>query len=234
MPHFEDFPYPCRYNSLRLLGYDYTSTLRLCSITIVSDLRRPVFADMKLAKRVLGCLLSDETLRQLHVRAFTLMPDHLHLLAGVRQPEFDLRSVIGQFKSFSTQRYWKRSHEIIADDQVEAPSLSVTKSGREQSTALLLSLANWNATLRPETVELKNWPTIPPTLFLSKHLWQPGFFDHVIRNEKDFNENLNYIAYNPVCAGYVTQPYFYPYTGFLREESRSNKLHFGDRFVKGC
>ncbi len=48
-------------------------------------------------------MLSDETLGKLHVRAFTLMPDHLHLLAGVRQAEFDLRSVIGQFKSFSTQ-----------------------------------------------------------------------------------------------------------------------------------
>jgi hypothetical protein len=47
---------------------------------------------------------------------------------------------------------------------------------------------------------------------------QPGFFDHVVRNEKDFNANLNYIAFNPVHAGYVTQPYFYPYTGFFREE----------------
>ena len=54
MPHFDDSPYPCRYNSLRLLGYDYTSILRLCAITLVTDLRRPVFADMQLAKRVLA------------------------------------------------------------------------------------------------------------------------------------------------------------------------------------
>ena len=127
MPHFEHFPFPCRYNSLRLLGYDYTSIDRLCAMTLVTDLRRPVFADVKLAKRVLACLLSDETLKQLHVRAFTLMPDHLHLLAGVRQPEFDLRTVIGQFKSFSTQLFWKRSREIIAEEDLSLPSLSITK-----------------------------------------------------------------------------------------------------------
>jgi REP element-mobilizing transposase RayT len=145
------------------------------------------------------------------------MPDHLHLLAGVRQLEFDLRSVIGQFKSFTTQLYWKRSHEIVATRQVALPSLSVDKSDPQQSAVLLHALSTFHATLHPEVVELSNWPTLQPALFTNKHLWQPGFFDHVIRNEKDLNENLNYIAFNPVRAGYVNHPYFYPYTGFLRE-----------------
>ena len=218
MPHFDDAPYPCRYNSLRLLGYDYTSILRLCAITLVTELRRPVFADVQLAKHVLAALLSDETRKQMYVRAFTLMPDHLHLLGGVRQPNFDLRSVVGKFKSFSTQLYWKRSHEIVANKQLSLPSLSVNKSDLKESRPLLHALADWNATLRPEVVKLNNWPSPDPILFLTKHLWQPGFFDHVIRNEKDLQENLNYIALNPVRAGYVIQPYFYPYTGFLYEE----------------
>ena len=221
MPHFDDSPYPCRYNSLRLLGYDYTSILRLCAITVVTDLRRPVFADMELAKRVLAGLLSDETRKQMYVRAFTLMPDHLHLLAGVRQPEFDLRSIIGQFKSFTTQLYWKRSREIVTTEKITLPSTSVNKSELQEPRPLLHALADWNATLRPEIVQLRNWPSPEPTLFLTKHLWQPGFFDHVIRNEKDLQENLAYIALNPVRAGYVTQPYFYPYTGFISEEIRA-------------
>ena len=219
MPHFENFPFPCRYNSLRLLGYNYTSALRLCALTLVTDLRRPVFADVKLAKRVLACLLSDETLRRLHVRAFTLMPDHLHLLAGTQQPEFDLRHIIGQFKSFSTQLYWKRSREIVVSEDLSLPSLAVRKSDAQESKPLLHALSDFHAILRPEVVQLRNWPTLQPALFLNKHLWQPGFFDHVIRNEKDLNENLNYIAFNPVRAGYVTEPFFYPYIGFLREEN---------------
>ena len=156
MPHFDDSPYPCRYNSLRLLGYDYSSTLRLCAITIVTDLRRPVFADMKLAKLVIASLLSDETLKQMQLRAFTLMPDHLHLLAGVRHPDFDLRRVIGRFKSFTTQLYWKRSREIVTSEDLSSPSLLVSKSDRQQSQPLLNALADWSATLPPEIVELKH------------------------------------------------------------------------------
>lgn len=77
------------------------------------------------------------------------------------------------------------------------------------------ALIERNATLRPEVVRLDNWPSVQPAQFLQKHLWRRGFFDHVIRNDKDLQENLDYIAMNAVRAGYVSQPYFYPYTGFL-------------------
>ena len=69
MPIFSGFHFPRRYNSLRLLGYDYSSVYKLCAITLVTDLRRPFFADMILAKNVLGSLLSDETLSCLRLRA---------------------------------------------------------------------------------------------------------------------------------------------------------------------
>ena len=54
MPQFPDFPYPRRYNTLRLLGYRYDSIFQLCAITLVTDLRRPLFADMNFAKSVLA------------------------------------------------------------------------------------------------------------------------------------------------------------------------------------
>ncbi|HEV8426611.1 MAG TPA: hypothetical protein VGQ41_01770 [Pyrinomonadaceae bacterium] len=55
MPQFTS--YPRRYNSLRLFGYEYNSVFQLCSVTLVTDLRRPVFADIKLAKSILACLI---------------------------------------------------------------------------------------------------------------------------------------------------------------------------------
>lgn len=214
MPHFDQLPYPSRYNSLRLLGYDYTSPRKLCGITLVSGDRRPLFADMLLAKAILASLLSPETLVNLHVRAFTLMPDHLHLIAGARQSKFDLRNLIASFKSFTTHLYWKRSREILTSGEISLPSQSVSKSDLKESR-ILPALLNGHLTLRPEVVELKNWPSVDPEHFLKKQLWQTRFFDHVIRNDKDLRENLNYIAMNPVRAGYVTRPCFYPYTGFL-------------------
>jgi REP element-mobilizing transposase RayT len=215
MPEFEHLPYPSRYNTLRLLRYDYASTRKLCAISLVADSRRPIFADMLLAKAILASLLSPKTLANLHLRAFTLMPEHLHLLAGVRHPDLNLPNLIGIFKSFTTQLHWRRSQEIAASGKVSLPSQNVSKSDVQQSRRLLSPLIDGRATLRPEVVELKNWPSVRPELFLKKHLWQSKFFDHVIRNDKDLQENLEYIAMNPVQAGYVSQPYFYPYTGFL-------------------
>ena len=215
MPLFPGFPYPRRYNTLRLLGYDYNSVFKLCAIAMVTDLRRPLFADIRLAKSVLSSLLSDQTLALMRVRAFSLMPDHLHLLAGVRQPEINLPTLLGRFESYTTQLYWKRSREIVESQQVCLPPKSVARTDPKEARLLLAPLMEWRAILRPEMMELKNWPSLMPDQFLRKRLWQKNFFDHVIRNDVDLQENLDYIAMNPVKAGDVTRPQFYPYTGFL-------------------
>jgi len=209
------FPFPRRYNSLRLLGYDYSSIWQLCAISLVTELRRPLFADVDMAKSVLKCLLSNETLEHLRLRAFTLMPNHLHFVAGVREPAKKLPNLIGMFKSYTTQQYWKRSREILGSGRVTLPSTYVSKSGPTDDRPLIASLMDWRATLRPEVVELQNWPRVKPEHFLRKQLWQTNMFDHVIRNDFDLQENLDYIAMNPVREGYVTVPQFYPYTAFL-------------------
>ena len=204
-----------RYNTLRLLGYDYNSTTQLCAISLVTDLRRPLFADINLAKSVLKYLLSDQTLQYLRLRAFTLMPDHLHLIAGAKDTEKKLPNLIGFVKSYTTQQYWKRSREVVKTGRAVMPSTCVIKATLEESRPLLSALLEWRATLRPEVVELKNWPNVNAEHFRPKRLWQTRFFDHVIRNDVDLQENLNYIAMNPVRRGYVTHPQFYPYTGYL-------------------
>ena len=44
-------------------------------------------------------------------------------------------------------------------------------------------------------------------------LWQRQFFDHVIRNEEDFYETVEYIKLNPVGKGLVERWEEWPYTG---------------------
>jgi putative transposase len=46
------------------------------------------------------------------------------------------------------------------------------------------------------------------------HLWQRGFWDHVIRDERDFANHFHYIHYNPVKHGYVNKPEAYTHTSF--------------------
>jgi len=204
-----------RYNTLRLLGYDYNSAWQLCAVTLVTDLRRPLFADVHLAKSILRCLLSDQTLDHLRLRAFTLLPDHLHLIAGVRDAHKKLPNLIGFVKSYTTQQYWKRSCEVVQTGQVVLPSTFVIKSHLKESEPLLSALLDWRATVRPEVVELNNWPNLTPEHFRQKRLWQTRFFDHVIRNDFDLQANVDYLVMNPVRRGYVTHPQFYPYTAFL-------------------
>lgn len=142
MPTFSNLPLPRRYNSLRLLGFDYSSPTASYFTTLSTDSSRPVFGDINLAKSVLAALLNQNHLR---VSAYSLLPDHFHLLVSV----------------------------------------------------------------------LRNWPRVRPEHFLSKQLWHRSFNDHVIRNDIDLRETLEYIVMNPVRRGYVTKPQFYPFTGVM-------------------
>ena len=43
-------------------------------------------------------------------------------------------------------------------------------------------------------------------------LWQRQFFDHIVRNQQDFEETLEYIQLNPVRRGLVEHSADWPYT----------------------
>lgn len=214
MPTSPDFPYPRRYNSLRLLGFDYADASALFFVTVDTDSSRPAFGDIKLAKSVLAALLHSQTENRIRIEAYTLLPDHLHLLAGVRQTGTNLSTALGAFKSYTTQLYWKRSHQLVEEQRVALPPRSVQKSERREAAPLLAALMEWRASLRPEAIELKKWPRVRPERFVGKHLWHQSFNDHIIRNDADLKETIEYIVLNPVKRGYVSKPQFNPFTGF--------------------
>jgi putative transposase len=43
--------------------------------------------------------------------------------------------------------------------------------------------------------------------------WQPGFFDHVIRNSESDRQKWEYVRMNPVRAGLVKKPDDWPFSG---------------------
>ncbi len=47
-----------------------------------------------------------------------------------------------------------------------------------------------------------------------KAIWQRRFWEHLIRDEKDFNAHCNYIHYNPVRHGYVNSPGDWQHSSF--------------------
>jgi putative transposase len=45
-------------------------------------------------------------------------------------------------------------------------------------------------------------------------VWQYRFWDHVIRNQSDMNQHIDYIHYNPVKHGLAAAPLDYQYSSF--------------------
>jgi REP element-mobilizing transposase RayT len=217
----DDVSYPRRYNSLRLLGFDYSST-SLYFITMNTHLNRPVFGDLNLAKTVLGDLLGPQVTNHLRVQAFTLLPDHLHVIASVRNAGTSISGSLGAFKSFTTQQYWKRAREVVEQRSLSLPPSSIKRAEPDEARNLLRPLMEWRASLRPEALKLNSWPNVRAEHFLSKQLWQRSFHDHIIRNDDDLRETVKYIAMNPVRRGCVTKPQYYPFTGFCFAEDEAD------------
>ena len=45
-----------------------------------------------------------------------------------------------------------------------------------------------------------------------KTIWQKRFWDHIIRDEADLNNQMDNIHYNPVKHGYVKRPFEWEYS----------------------
>ena len=47
-----------------------------------------------------------------------------------------------------------------------------------------------------------------------KNLWQPRYYDHILRDDRDLFRHLDYIHYNPVKHGYVAMARQYRWSSF--------------------
>lgn len=54
----------------------------------------------------------------------------------------------------------------------------------------------------------------------SMRFWQKGFWDHLIRDEADFQRHLDYIHYNPVRHGLVEKPEEWPHSSYQHWQTR--------------
>ena len=52
------------------------------------------------------------------------------------------------------------------------------------------------------------------------HFWQKGYYDHVIRDEADFEHHLHYIHFNPVKHGLAARPEEWPHSSYAAWKAR--------------
>ena len=54
---------------------------------------------------------------------------------------------------------------------------------------------------RVSEIKKKTWVAIHTAGWQGKRLWQRNYYEHIIRNEKDWYEKVNYMRNNPVMKG---------------------------------
>lgn len=65
---------------------------------------------------------------------------------------------------------------------------------------------------------IKTWFTkhYDQSLYPGKSLWQHRYWEHLLRDDLDYQRHIEYIHYNPVKHGYVQNPIDWQYSSFQR------------------
>jgi REP element-mobilizing transposase RayT len=117
-----------RRKNIRLSRELYCQPGRIFSVTICTAQRRKLFDDPRLSEVVIKTLQTGPVKKGMTLYAYCLMPDHLHLLLGVR--DGDLVRLIGSWKSYAANLLrehgvagpcWQRSfydHALRAEEEI--------------------------------------------------------------------------------------------------------------------
>ncbi|MDZ7803396.1 REP-associated tyrosine transposase [Thiohalophilus sp.] len=52
--------------------------------------------------------------------------------------------------------------------------------------------------------------------WVSGNIWQPRFWEHLIRDEEDWRRHIDYIHYNPIRHGLVNDPVVWPFSSYQK------------------
>jgi putative transposase len=106
-----------RRKPMRLAGYDYRNTERGCFITIDAKIEHlapnsPLqyeapFTYAPLAQQIIDALHHYERHNGLILFAYSLMPNHLHVLAAASEQTGNLIKLFFRFKSWTTRCSWQ-------------------------------------------------------------------------------------------------------------------------------
>jgi len=195
---------PYRNSQKRFYGRD-----KIYFITTVTYKRFPFF------KEDLFCELFAENLRlckkikDFKLYAFTIILDHIHLLIKPGK-NFNISQIMQFLK-----RHFSRDINFILNSNNEGEIRESRLQGGDYE--------NFSEIIKSHDQKLKQIKN----QFISKYdnlqfdipefRWQQSFRDHVIRNEKDFLEHLNYIIFNCIKHGIYNDEMTYKWSGINPE-----------------
>ena len=172
----------------RLKHFGYTGCHRYF-VTICTHNKIPVFTNEEIAKRYIGLLAEKAISLHFKVWAYCFMPDHVHFLAEGMAQDADLKKFVSSFKQ-GTGYHFSISNKVkAAHIHGRAKALHYGDVGNLGNVAQGFSPAE------------------------KAKLWQPSFYDHVLRKNEDLLETVKYIFNNPVRKKIVKHYQDYPLSG---------------------
>ena len=169
----------------RLKNFDYKGYHRYF-VTICTHERNPIFKNDVMVRQLIRVLKDTSKTFGFKVWAYCFMPDHLHLLIEGESPDSDLKRFIASYKQYTG--YYYKNH--VAQDY-----------------------KNHVAQDYKNHVAQGFSPAQSPDQRKNSKLWQPSYYDHVLRKDEDTLSIARYIVDNPVRKAFVKHFLEYKFTG---------------------
>lgn len=182
--------------SIRLKNYDY-SQQGSYFLTLVTQDRLHLFGKIEDGEMILnsvGKIVEEEWKKTLELRSnitlgqYIIMPDHMHMIITIHS----------QIKSISTEE-WIHSNPKSPSHTIGA----IIRGFKGASTKKINLFLNRTGELPfAPTSELpfaqKDLPFAPTTEFYKNKIFQRNYYEHIIRDQADYNRIEQYIIDNPI------------------------------------
>jgi putative transposase len=137
IPHTSrhDIYLPVRRSWRRLSSIDYRDPDCTCLVTSCLRDRVPLFAEPRAARVAKDVLLEQQRMLRHHLTAYTIMPDHVHLVLAPGDSGRSIGQIVGKWKSFVTVRL-KAERIVSASPWQRDYDDRVLRSGERAGTGL--------------------------------------------------------------------------------------------------
>lgn len=183
-----------RDSQKRFYGEDF-----IYFITTNVDNRLPYFKEEIFCDLFIDCLKFCKKLKKFELYAFVIIPNHIHLLL---KPS-DEYNIFELMRSLKTN--FSRDLNYVLGYNNESSSCNEGAVAPPRLQSMQSSLQN----------KKQNFP---------KFQWQKSYHDHVIRGERDFNEHLLYIWWNPEKHNIIDKWEEYEYSSYKNFQNLINDI----------
>ena len=177
--------------------------------------------------------MRDHTTHHIHATIYSskLMKSNIEHKKPSRLKDFSYQ---GQYRYFITLRSHDLNHHFI-HDKVVTKAVEILKSTADREgfnvwaycfmpnhLHLLVEGQNTHADMRRFVALFKQKTSYWFKGIYGKRLWEPNYYEHVLRNDEDIMAVARYIFRNPVREGLVEDYSSYSYSGSFELENICN------------